>query len=288
MPITLPDNLKPLSPYRNGIDYVDLPFAYLRMGWNNGNPHASKADGVKYYGGFERGMEDITPDLEAMNLTDVPSYFSQPIEFINDEGKAYLARASRYLYAAPIMAKDDWWEEKDTRTREMKKRHRLDFLVYLASIQKDVLIPWGPAVISKQGYAATAIIRAFKGWQKDTADIRRVAAPRIDASCFFACVGTFGPDRIQDKAGESIYVPCQFNHPEKWTEEQLERLFVGESVAAIIIDLQGQAEEWMNDTHANRLGQNKKEDGTQESVRFGSLAPENFAPGEVPSDIPPF
>lgn len=249
MPINYDPNIKPQGKvYQDSFNFVDLPFAYLRLSWNNGNGHASKNEGAKYFGGFQRGEDDIQADMLKMERDDLPPYFTSPVEWLSDNGKTYMARSSRFVYAAPVICKDDWWLERG----QTKKSHRLDFLVYLASVEKEVLIPWGPAVISAHGFSASAIVKAFQGWGKDTKPIRHEFAGDLDAMFFYNCVGTFGPTRTQEKAGESVYVPCQFNKPQNWTEALLEHLFVGPDVQAIVVDLQIQAAEWAADTKANR------------------------------------
>lgn len=272
MPISLNPNIKPVAKvYNNDQDFIELPFPYLRLSWNNGNAHASKNEGAKYFGGFQRGENDIQEDLAKLQFDNLPNYFTPPTEWISEKGATYQARSTRFLYAAPISAKDDWWKDKQTQ----KRRHRLDFLVYLASVEKEVVVPWGPAVISAKQYSASGIIDAFQGWGKDTRSARHEFAGDLDEMFFYHCVGTFGNERVIQKVGESIIITCQFNKPSTWTEKMLEKMFVGESIAAVMVDLQGQAQEWTANTRQSlqEAGNEVPADG-ENDVEFA--APENF------------
>lgn len=252
MPISLPENIKAKKVFTSDFTYVQLPFPFLRLNWHSGNPHASKVEGAKYFGGWQVGEDRVSEDLASLGFDSLPNYFSDVTDWVADNGKIYAARSSRYIYAAPVYARDDWYMDKDQQGVE-KKRHRLDMLVYLAGADKTTVTPWGPAVLSSTGFAASAIAKSFKDCAKDMSDIRRQFAPGIDESFFYACVGTFGPTRINKPAGDSAYVPCQFNKPENgWTEQLLTNFFVGEGIAAVICDLQAQAEAWLADTRANR------------------------------------
>ena len=276
--IKLPDNIKPAQQvFTSDFQYVELPFPYLRLSWNNGNQHASKIEKAKYFGGFQRGEDHIQEDLLKMQMETVPSYFSEPTEWTSEEERNYQARSSRYLYAAPLIAKVDWYKSKDRTSGEERLGHRLDFLVYLANIEEQQVRPWGPAVISSHGYAASGIEDAFKDWAKDSRDARKEFAPGIDPIFFYHVVGTFGDKRITRPAGEKkVIVLCQYNHPETWTEEILNKLFVGEDIAAVLVDLQIQAKEWSEDTQANRQKAGKA------TLPEGSIS---FAPPE-PEYIP--
>lgn len=260
MPITLPENYKPSMPVYAAGDFVELPFPYLRMSWNNGNPHASQLDGAKYFGGFQRGTEDIAADLARMNLDNLPNYFTPDTEWISDNGAPYMARSSRFVYAAPILCKDDWYKDKETG----KRAHRLDFLVYLASVTKEAVIPWGPSVISSHGFAGSGIVHAFQGWARDSKAARAKWAGNMDPMFFYHAVGTFGQKRNTDKARDSVYVPCDYNRVE-WTETLLTMAFVGESIAAVLLDLQVQAKEWFED----QKGTKQKGSSEPQEVQIG-------------------
>lgn len=283
-PISLPDNIKPKKVFTSDFQYVQLPFPYLRLSWHNGNPHASKVEGAKYYGGWQIGEDRVSEDLATFGFDSLPSYFTPSTEWVADNGKAYWARSARYIYAAPIFAKDDWWEEFSPQGTKVK-RHRLDMLVYLASINNAVWEPWGPAVLSASGYAASAIAKSFKDFAKDTSEIRRQFAPGVDDMFFYACLGTFGPDRVNKPAGDSAYVPCQFNKPKDgWNEQHLTNCFVGEGIAAVMVDLQVQADAWAADTRDGRQKAGTADLGLRLGLRQTEFTPAQ--PEDLTDDIP--
>lgn len=242
------------TPIQSQADFVQLPFPYLRLYWHNGSPQADKAGNAKYYGGFQIGSDKAREDMSALGVTNLPSPFVEST-FVASDGKEYDAFSARAIYAAPIKAKDDWYEEFDQKRGKTVKRHRLDFLVYLGSLtekgKSKTIEPWGVAVISATGFAASAILRGFKEFIKDTQKIRDEFAPGVPPNFFYCPIGTFGDKRITEAAGESTYVPAQVKQYE-WTEGLLASIFVGDEAATKMIELQQLCEEWYNDTHANR------------------------------------
>lgn len=242
-------DVKPV--FTGNADFVQLPFPTLRIAWVNGNPQAERTS-AKYFGGWQCGFERAAEDLNTLGLQSLPAYFSEVTTWINDKGKEYQAFSSRFVLAAPILAKDDWWEEFDNKRNINVKRHRLDMLVYLATMnEKKNLLPYSPAVLSATGFAASAIKKAFLAWPKDNADKFNQFAPDVPSMFFYVNVGTFGDTRITEPAGDSVYVPCQYSKKEV-TEQLLEALHVGVEVEAQIVSYQAQAASWFGDTHANR------------------------------------
>lgn len=238
--------------FTGNADFVQLPFPYLRLNWNNGNPQADKAGGAKHFGGWQTGLEYATEDCNLLGLSYLPYGFTDAVVWINDKGKEYQAYSARTILAAPILAKDDWWEEWDNKRGKSAKRHRLDFLVFLATLDENRKIqPYAPAVLSATGFAASAIGRAFRDWVKNNAEPLNAFAPDVPTQFFYVNVGTFGDKRVTEPAGDSVYVLCQCSRKEI-TEAVLNELYVGEMVAAQIVSLQAQAQDWLKDTHANR------------------------------------
>ena len=235
--------------YQNQNEYVQLPFANLRLSWHNGNPAVAATEGVKHYGGWQSGSERFLEDLQALAIDAIPGIVENT--WIDRDGEFYQAFGTRSIYAAPILARDDWWDEYDQKRSKNVKRHRVDFLVMLALYikEKKILTPLCPAVLSASGYAASAILTAFKDFAKDTAEARKTFAPDIPEMLFYTPIGTFGNERIIKPAGDSSYVPCQFNK-QSWDEKWLNFLFVGDEIAQYMIELSTQAAEWMADTHA--------------------------------------
>jgi hypothetical protein len=286
MPINLNPNIKPeTSVFKKSFEYVNLPFPFLRLSWNNGNSHATSVKGAgsaQYFGGFQRGSKDIQEDLATMKKTTLPIYFKEE-EWVNTKDEAYMAWGSRSVWAAPILARVDWYEGRDKYTSEIRLKHRLDFLVYLADRDKNTLIPWGPAVITAYGFAATSIEKAFKGFAQETLDVRKRFAGGIDAMFFYHLYGTFGNQRNAQKAGDTAaVVPCVYDKPaDEWSERMLENRFVGDDIGQVLVDLQKQAKEWFEDTNENRQKKNGAPKAT--NIPFGQLTPDTFM-DETPDD----
>lgn len=267
--------------YQNQNEYVQLPFSVLRLSWHNGNAAVGQAEGVKYYGGWQSGSERFLEDLQALAIDVIPGIIEST--WIDRDGDNYQAFGTRSIYAAPILARDDWWEEYDQKRGKNVKRHRVDFLVMMALYvkEKKILTPLCPAVLSASGFAASAIVAAFKEFVKDTAEARRQFAPDVPESLFYVPIGTFGEKRISKPAGDSSYVPCQV-HKQTWDEKWMTFLFVGDEVAARIIAYSQAAAEWMADTHAKRgnaaTGQTSPS-GYDESP---AVQPADYYPDESP------
>ncbi len=239
--------------YGKDITFLQLPFANLRLSWHNGNPHADKAGGAKHFGGWMRGSDDVSDDLHSLKM-DAPAGLLLS-EWVSDKGSTYQAFGTRNVYAAPIAARDDWWEEFDAKRNKNVKRHRLDFLVMLGVYNQaaKVIEPYAPTTLSATGFAASAILKAFRAFEKDTAEARNVHAPGVPVMFFYAPVGTFGDKRIVEPAGqESSYVPCQYMRRDEWSEANLALLYVGDDTASQMLVWRHSVEEWLKDTHANR------------------------------------
>jgi hypothetical protein len=289
MPITHDPNLKPSSSiFTKGNDFIVLPFPYLRLSWNNGNAHAAGvklAGSAQYFGGFQRGSKDIAEDLQNMSKTTLPAYFQEE-EWVNDKGETYMAWGSRTIWAAPILAKVDWYEEPDKYTSEIRTKHRLDFLIYLADRETKSLTPWGPAVISSYGNAASAIEKAFKGFAQESLDARQKYADGIDTLFFYHLYGTFGNTRVTKKVSDSAAItPCFFDKStEGWTENMLVNRFIGDDVATILIALQEAAKTWFEDTKENR--QKKSGPTPAAAVPFREMPPDDFMEATPDEELP--
>jgi len=103
--------------------------------------------------------------------------------------------------------------------------------------------------LTANGYSASRVRDAFKKWQSLTAKVRAEHAPGVPANLFYYAIGTFGDKRIQEMVGkrsQSPIVPAQVRETD-WNEKSLEAHFVGDDVAAIMLSLKDQAQEWLQD-----------------------------------------
>ena len=232
-------------------DRVTLPFGVLRLPWHNGNPQAEKS-GAKYFGGWFSSDDnpDFLADLNAVNQEAAPQGFAGPEIWTARDGKEYTAYSARRVFAAPIATRVKWMTNRETG----KKSSSTSVLVYLADWDNTnkVLVPYGPAVLSAKGFAGNFILDAFKKWQADTVRIRTEIAKGVPASLFYVPVGTFGKERITKMVGsggaQSPIIPVQVgNPPQGWDATEVEKHFVGDDVAAIMVTLKDQAAEWLTD-----------------------------------------
>jgi hypothetical protein len=224
-------------------DRVKLPFGHIWAYWTNGNSAASKEDGAKFFGGWAADADKLMPDVSSINQTEPPTGFKGPQTWVNREGNEYNVYATRAVYAAPIA----------TRYYFDEKGGHIAVLSYLGTFEKrgekNILIPYGPGVLTANGYAASRVRDAFKKWQANTAKVRAEFAPGVPANLFYYCIGTFGDKRNQEMVGkrsQSPIIPAQVRETD-WNENTLELHFVGDTVAAIMLDLKAQAAEWLAD-----------------------------------------
>jgi hypothetical protein len=229
-------------------DRVELPFAHLRLYWHNGYPQAEKT-GAKYFGGWFCGADDFVNDLALLGKSDAPYGFTGPETWTSRDSKDYSTYSARAVYAAPIVTRLNWIKRLDG-----GQASHLGILVYLATVENKVLVPYGPAVLYAKSYSAKYVQDAFKQWVSDTAQIRADVAPGVPVSMFYVPVGTFGDKRTQESVGKlqtSPIVPCQYGKQGQWNEKTLEGHFVGDEIGAAMLELKAQAEEWLRDKPAN-------------------------------------
>lgn len=242
------------SPVEGEDSFVKLPFPYLRLFWYNGVAQQKIAGDVRYFGGLYAGTDNVAEDLAALSLDTLPLQFGDVKEFIARDSSSFDAYEARMVYAAPIRTKDDWYEEYDEKKNKMAKRHRVDILALLGSQEDDGTIsPWGLAVISAKGFMATALLDAFKNFQKKTATVRGQIAPDVPSMFFYVPFGTFGDKLIVAPAGESTYTPAQLAPLNYEDEDVIEGLYIAdEAWQDALVSYQAEAEEWVNDTRSNR------------------------------------
>lgn len=262
-------------------DRVNLPFGYIRLPWHNGNPQAEKV-GAKYFGGWFSSDDnpDFVTDLGNVNQETAPQGFTGPEIWVARDGKEYTAYSARRVFAAPIATRVKWMTNRETG----KKSSATSVLVYLAdwNIEKKVLFPYAPAVLSAKGYAGNFIVDAFKKWQADTARIRFEIAKGVPASLFYVPVGTFGKERITKMVGagnaQSPIVPVQVGAPPQgWDAKEVEAHFVGDTVAALMLTLREQAAEWLTDKNNDEQQQVAPDaSGEQINSRLTSASEEDF------------
>lgn len=232
--------------------YTTLPFPFLRLNWFNGVPQNKAFKDTRHFGGWFSGSDKVAEDLTSLALDRLPAQFGNEQEFVARDGKSFNAYEARFTYAAPIVLKDDWYSELNDQ-HVMTKRHRIDLLAVLGTHSKgQPILPWGVAVLSAKGFAATAIVQAMRAFTKMTADIRRVTAKDVPTMFFYVPIGTFGDKLITAPAGNSIYTPAQIM-PVEWDEGAVEAVYIAqEDWQDAMVGMQNDAKPWVKDTRASR------------------------------------
>lgn len=231
-------------------DRITLPFANLWMYWTNGNPAASKENGAQYYGGWAADADEFAASMGALGKTVMPANFSPVQTWTNREGNEYNVITTRAVFVAPIATRLVWSTRDDG-----KSMSHLAMLCYLATLEKtDGKVsakPYAPIVLTAKSYSSTHVQNAFKQWAANTAAARAKYAPGVPANLFWYGIGTFGDTRQQvmvGKGAQSPIVPAQAKTFPEWTEAHIEMYFVGDEVAAEMLELKKQAAEWLADT----------------------------------------
>lgn len=271
----------------SGEAFLPPPVPVIRLSWHNGTPQSPKNSAAQHYGGWQRGKDDFDADVDALGLQLPEDCGINLATWTSKEGTEYEAYSTRNIYAAPIKVRDDWWEEFDATKGRVVKRHRLDVLVMLAGYdaQAKKLYKLAPAILTAHNYAASAVLKAIKAFEKDTKEAREEHAPGVPLQFFYIPLGTFGDKRITTPAGESSIVPCQYMQRATWDEKFLTFLFVGDETGAEILQIAGDATDWVNDTHDNRAKDTAEMDQDATAPPIDGFDPANAAFAE--SDLYP-
>ena len=218
---------------------VDLPFNYIPLWWKNGNTQlaaAKDSDPVLYYGGW-------ASHAEKYQVCGIAHPSLQPFTWSNRQGKQYSVLATRFVWAALIVARQGWFP-KDRDNPHLGNRSAENFLVMLATSNPDKsLTKLGPGVLSGTSYSGQAIRDTFNQWNGASAAMRAqlVDAPANipDAWYFYIPVGTLKSEIFTDskssKDGKhaSVITPCHTSDKliNGVTKEMLDRYFVGAETA---------------------------------------------------------
>ncbi len=254
VPISLDSHLsKKLDQGMRSGEAVDLPFNVIYIWALNGQTSFKSQGGALYYGGWACKTEDMQSASEQAGVP-IPQDWKQ-VTISSRDGNEYEAYTTRNIIVAPIGKRESWIVEgkRSAEYIEGGRRH-LQVLAYMAEARGEngakVFVPWGPIVLTAKGYQARNLLDAFNRWNKATASIRYKVAPGVPAWCFYLSLGTFGKERQAISVGkpgtQSPITPIGAYIPERFTEELITSLFVGEEVAAKMAELQDQASDWLS------------------------------------------
>jgi hypothetical protein len=232
---------------------ITLPFPVIYLWAINGNPQVKAQGGAAYFGGFASKAEQVDPVLQDNNIN-LPTYLHTSTISLKD-GTEYDGYTSRSLVLAPF-AQRERWLNKDTGVFKLHydkvagtTRQHIQVLFYLADINDRKFEPWGPVVVTAQGYQAKFLTAAIKQWDKDTMKLRAEYAPGWPSNAFWCIIGTFGDKRESIMVGptnsQSPITPLSLYSDPKLDGDRLVKLWVGQEVATSAIKLREQAEEWL-------------------------------------------
>ena len=233
-------------------EIVDLPFPVVYVWALNGQSSHKSQGGALYFGGWASKAEDAQAIAEQQGLP-IPRDWKQ-VTISSRDGGEFEAFTARNVVVAPIGRRLSWLHDgkRSASYIEGGRRH-LQVLAYLAEPVGEngtrQFQPWGPVVLTAKGYQARNLLDAFARWEKATSQIRWKVAPGIPAWCFYLSLGTYGKERQAMNVGkpgaQSPITPITAYIPERFTDELMMNLFVGNEIAAVMADLQDQASDWL-------------------------------------------
>lgn len=222
---------------------VQLPFVAPLLWWKNGETALTKTAEItdaRRFGGWGVSEEEIVN--AGMELPNNWNMF----ELSGSKGNDYNAYLARFVYVAPIDRRFAWFQKPETGSWVSK----LNILAYMGEMTAEKkMIPWGPVVLSAKGYSGQHIDNAFKKFMTETAKLR----DGDPSNYFYHPIGTFAKEPIFEKVtgkggSSSPITPCQLFVPNGgYTVEDMDRYFVGDEIAAVMVDLRDQAREWLSD-----------------------------------------
>ena len=222
---------------------IELPFFAPTVWWMNGQNNQKqlvKVNGpAPYFGGWAANADELelAPDIP-------PSFVKATLT--NRQGQEYDVYTTR-LVSVAVIAKRQKWVVDDTG----RGKSHVNLLCYLASASKEKgYTPWGPVVLSGKSLSGKKVLDALSDFEKRTRTLR-AQAKGIPAWFFYATLGTFGDKPVQEMAGkgdkQSPITPCQVWLPDTITEDNLKSWFVGEDIAAAMMEFKHQAKDWLED-----------------------------------------
>ena len=235
-------------------EFVPLPFDAPFLWWMNGNAREKKTGGPPYFGGWAAHGEEFDNVLAAMGRNIPPTF--KEYEMVNSQGSSYRIYAARAVSVAVIGSRKRW--RKDAITG--KSRSNLQVLAYMALYKGGKYEPWGPVVLSTKGLSAKGLEDALNLWAKETAKARRQFADNLPAWWFYVPLGTFDKEpqvkMVGPQGNQSPITPIQVYFLSQTIDQDvLHSWFVGQEIAATMIDLRRRAQEWLDDWKGKQYDQ---------------------------------
>lgn len=254
LPISMDSNLaRKLDKGMRTGDSVDLSFPVVYIWALNGQSSYKSQGGALYYGGWAAKSEDLHAITDQQGI-EVPADWKQ-VTISSRDGGEFEAYTARHIIVAPFGKRISWlYDGKRSADYIEGGRRHLQVLAYMAEARGEngsrQFIPWGPVVLTAKGYQARNLLDGFARWEKATAQIRWKVAPGVPAWCFYMSLGTYGKERQAMNVGkpgaQSPITPITAYIHDRFNEELMGSLFVGQEVAEHMAELQDQASDWLN------------------------------------------
>lgn len=233
--------------YANEIDegvqmgVIRLPFTTPYFKWLNGDPAKASLRNAQYYGGWQVGRDRLEETMANLSGREKPISLTEA-DLPSSQG-TYPGFVTRYLSVAVFGRRYRWLEEDN-------KSH-VQWLAWLADFDREQkkFTPWGPVVFYGYGMSTLEVDNAINEWASKTSEARSKIANAAKHWFFYIPLGTFLNEPQFKEVGsnqKSSITPCQTIVPDEVTEEYLTRHFVGQDVAALMVDHKRQAERWLS------------------------------------------
>lgn len=261
-------------------DFVKLPYDAVLFRWVRGEAGqaADAGSGVKHYGGWAAGEENMRDFAKTIPERFEPEMFTSP-----DGQKAYMNYCVRNLAVVPIGQRSCWKAIDPT----SQARKHLQVICYASLFEQEtkVYTPWMPVILSIKGLSATKLEDAFKAWKDATSTLRTLHANGAPANFFWCHIGTFTKARNVQTVGKQgaqnyitppvAYVP----EPEKLDLEWLKRCFVGKEMTVTLGQLAEESREWLD---AWKKEEQEKPDSNKPASTGKATPPKKIDLGEPP------
>jgi hypothetical protein len=231
---------------------IELPYFTPKFFVVNGDPRMKAVGGAHFFGGFAVTVEDWQKACEEWGVApcDTPGFVQSEMD--TQDGKTLDVFMGRSLIVAPIANRVTWANPDGQRFSEYAPgtRQHAQVICELAKKSEDgAFETFGPILITAKGYQAKYVLDSFAAWDRATKSIRGKIAPGVPAWCFYLSVGTFGKERKQvmvGKGAQSPITPITAFVPKEITAELMERLFVGQDSAEVMLTYLEGADEWLH------------------------------------------
>lgn len=221
---------------------IRLPFLAPNVWWFNGRNQFKKENDQRYFGAWSMNDDDMAAAMQEAGVSQPPLGWV-PFDMVNDDGDNYNAFLNRFICIA-IFGSRKTWDKKEN-------KGRYQVLGYLAYPDQDRKItPFGPVVLTCKSMASKFLQDAVVDFQTKTQTARRKFANNLPISAFYALLGTWGNQRVEQTVGKGAnqkkVTPLRLYLPEQIDEQFLRTYFVGKEIAAKTAALKKEAREWLD------------------------------------------